>query len=98
MGNMLLLPDVSESQPDRLWQQRFATVSETVDNIIGLTSTLGVGLKDLLSNVRRIEEVSSGLQEVISRLPAGEARQQLEHQQTLINEQLVIARRLLTGF
>jgi hypothetical protein len=97
MGELLRFPDEAESHSDERWQGRLAAF-ETVDNIVGLTNTLGACLAGLLSNLRWLEEVSQGLDNLVGRLPAGEARQQIEHQQALIKEQLVIVRKLLAGF
>jgi hypothetical protein len=97
MGKLLHFPDEAESQPDGRWQGRVAA-SETVDSIIGLTNTLGACLEGLLLSLGRLEAASLGLDNFVGRLPAGEARQQIEHQQALIQDQLVIARKLLAGF
>jgi hypothetical protein len=94
MGDLLRFPDEAECQSDGRWNGRLAA-AETVDSIIGLTNTLGACLEGLLSNLWRLEEASRGLDSLVSCLPAGEARQQIEHQKALINEQLVIARKLL---
>ena len=98
MGELLRFPDGPESQPDGLWQRRLATASGTVDNIIGLTGALGACLKGLLLSVRRLEEAAQGVQDAISRLPAGEAKRQLEHQRALMDEELAEVLRLLRGF
>jgi hypothetical protein len=59
---------------------------------------LGACLEGLLSNLRQLEEASRGLDSIVSRLPAGEARRQIEREKALIDEQLVKARKLLAGF
>ncbi len=97
MGELPRSPDEAESQSVGRWQGRLAA-SETVDNIIGSTNTLGACLEGLLSSLLRLDEASRGLESVVGRLPAGEARQQIEHQQALIKEQLIVVRKLLAGF
>jgi hypothetical protein len=97
MGELLSFPDEAESHSDERRQGRLAA-SETVDNIIELTNSFGASLAGLLSSLQRLQEVWQGLDNLVGRLPAGEARQQIEHQQALIKEQLVIARKLLVGF
>jgi hypothetical protein len=96
MGELLRCPDEPESRPDSRWQGRLAA-SETVDGFIRVTNGLGASLEALLSSFWRLEEVSRGLDVLVGRLPAGEARQQIEHQQVLAKEQLVIVRKLLAG-
>ena len=88
MGSLSRVADESDHHPDGHWKQRFATASATLDSIIELTTALGAYLEGSLSNVRRLEEVSRDLQDTISGLPAGEVKQQLEHHQTFIKEQL----------
>jgi hypothetical protein len=97
MGELLRFPDEVESRPDGRPQGRLAA-SETVDSIIGLTNSLGACLEGLLSSLGRLEEASLGFDNLVDRLPAGEPRQQIGHQQALTKEQLVIARKLLAGF
>jgi hypothetical protein len=97
MGELLRFSDEVESAPDERWQGRLAA-SEALDSIIGLTNTLGACLEGLISSFGRLEEASSGLDDLVGRLPAGEARQQIEHKHALIKEQLFIARKLLAGF
>ena len=96
MGELLHFPDEAENRSDGYCQGQLA-VSESIDNFIRVTNTLGTSLEALLSSFWRLEEMSRGLDLLVGRLPAGEARQQIEHQQALVKEQLVIVRKLLAG-
>jgi hypothetical protein len=96
MGELLCFPDQAISHPEGRWQGRLTAAAETVDNIISLTNTLGACLEGLLSDLRQLEETSRVLDNLVVRLPVGEARRQIECQQGLVDEQLVIVRKLLT--
>jgi hypothetical protein len=96
MGEPLRFPEDPENQSDGRCKGRLAA-AETVDSIIGLTDTLGACIEGVLSGLWRLEEISQGLDNLVARLPAGERRQQIEHQQALAKEQLVIVRKLLAG-
>ena len=96
MGELLHFSGGVVSQPEEFGQGRLAA-SQTLDSIIGLTNALGACLEGLISSLGRLEEVSLGLDDMVGRLSPGEARQQIEHQQALIKEQLVIAHKLLAG-
>jgi hypothetical protein len=96
MGGLLSFREDAENQSNERWKGRLAA-AETVDSIIGLTNTLGACLEGLLSSLLRLEEVSQGLDNLVACLPAGQTRQQIEHQQALVKEQLVKVRKMLAG-